>query len=152
MNKRLLTAAVLATVMPAATLADNQEESKRSAEKRWSMTLDAPDQNQYCQARVSVEYTQRNTLASVTGSISNEDCGRSSGTYAIAVRYRNDDGEVFTDEYEEFWSRENDEAVTFEAEYPIPENVDLINLRPRKVRCVCVPDAEQTEEPEGETQ
>lgn len=37
------------------------------------------------QARISIEYTQRNTMANVTGTIENEDCGASSGGYTVAV-------------------------------------------------------------------
>jgi hypothetical protein len=73
------------------------------------------------QARISIEYTQRNTMANVTGTIENEDCGASSGGYTVAVRYRDENGEIHDDEHPETWQRDDDQPFSLNNEYLIDD-------------------------------
>ena len=106
-------------------------------EKTYKMQLDAAPKKQYCQAQISIEYTQRNTTAGVKGQIVNEQCGPSGGTYNLSVRYKDEAGEIRNDEYEESWQRDHDQDIDIEASYPIGDNVDLIRVRARKIVCIC---------------
>lgn len=60
-------------------------------EKKYTVTLDleAPPTRR-CQARVSIEYLQKNTDAAVNSTLENPDCEASSGSYTIAVRYKDE--------------------------------------------------------------
>lgn len=93
--------------------------------------------SQNCEAKATIDYLQRNTIASVEGRIENSYCGASSGTYIIRVRVRGDDGEIQQFSHEESWQREDHSAVEFSHNYAIPENVDLLNVRIRRLRCLC---------------
>ena len=115
-------------------------------EKTYKMQLEAAPKKQYCQAQISIEYTQRNTMAGVKGQIVNDECGPSGGTYNLSVRYKDEAGEIRNDEYEESWQRDHDEDIDIEASYPIGDNVDLIRVRARKIVCIC---AEPPDEGDG---
>ena len=84
------------------------------------------------------------TVAAVTGTIENGDCGASSGTYALSVRYRDEQGETQTIRTEEPWSRSDDNPVDIQSKHFIGENVDLIRVSARRVNCVCT-DEENSE-------
>lgn len=107
------------------------------AEKRYSITLDAPEGRNYCHARISTTYLQRNTTASVEGSLENPDCGPSFGEFTMSVRIRDESGELRTVEHIEQWQRDDDRKVEFVREYPIGENVDLVRVRASKIVCIC---------------
>ena len=115
-------------------------------EKTYNMQLEAAPKKQYCQAQITIEYTQRNTAAGVKGTITNEQCGPSGGTYDLSVRYKDAAGEGRNDEYEETWQRDHDGDIDIEASYPIGDNVDLIRVRARKIVCIC---AEPSDDGEG---
>lgn len=107
------------------------------AEKKFTINFETVQHKQYCKARMWVEYTQRNTEAEFNGEIENEDCGASSGSYIISVRYRDEAGEVHSVETEHLWERDDDQTITFAGRQVIGENVDLIRVRGRKIKCVC---------------
>lgn len=107
------------------------------AEKKFTINFETTQHKQYCKAQMWVEYTQRNTLADYNGEISNEDCGASSGTYTISVRYRDEAGEVHSIETDHEWQRDDDQTVEFAGQQSIGENVDLIRVRGRRIKCVC---------------
>jgi Flp pilus assembly protein CpaB len=94
-------------------------------------------QSRQCQAEVSLTYAQKNTLASVDGEIENPTCGASSGSLVLSVRTLSEGGEQATQEFTQTWMREDDQTVTFSAEYPIGENVDLVRVRALRVTCTC---------------
>jgi hypothetical protein len=94
-------------------------------------------QTRQCQAEVSLSYAQQNTVASVEGKIENTTCGASSGNLVLSVRTANEGGEQSTQEFSQTWMREDDQPVTFSAEYPIGENVDLVRVRALRLRCTC---------------
>lgn len=116
--------------------------------KPYTVKLELTTKTQRCQAQVELEYTQRNTLASVSGEISNPQCAASSGNYTMAVRYRDEDGEIHNVEYEEAWQRDDDQNFVFDKAYSIGENVDLVRVRARKVSCTCTEAPNDGAEPE----
>jgi hypothetical protein len=99
-------------------------------------TLKTP-QNAYCAATYALEYTQKDTKVGVAGVIENEDCAASSGEYKLLVRVRDEGSEVKTLEFLGSWQREDEEPVEFGADYPIGNNMDLVNVRIVQVRCTC---------------
>jgi hypothetical protein len=85
-----------------------------------------------------LEYSQWGTIARVQGTLNNETCAASAGQYEIAVRVKDENGEMRTLEFSETWQRNDDQPVTFTADYPIGENVELIRLNSRWLSCTCV--------------
>jgi hypothetical protein len=90
-----------------------------------------------CAATVDFEYQQRNTVAHVTGAIENAQCAASGGDYVLAVTIRDAKGEVSTLEFPQQWSRSDAASVKFTHDLPIGPNVDLQNVRTRRLRCTC---------------
>jgi hypothetical protein len=90
-----------------------------------------------CAATVDYEYQQRDTLAHVAGSIENTTCAASHGDYVLAVTIRDANGEVTTLEFPQEWARTDDQAVKLTHDLPIGPNMDLVNVRTRRVRCTC---------------
>lgn len=95
------------------------------------------DNTPFCTALIGLEYYQRNAFAHVEGTIDNEQCTASSGSYVVVARIRNADGEVETLEFEEQWQRSDDQPIELEADYPIGEDVDLLRLSSRRTVCRC---------------
>lgn len=90
-----------------------------------------------CATTVEIEYTQRDTNVSVEGTIDHKDCAASNGEYRLTVSVREPSGELRRLEFEESWQRADDQPVAFKAQYPIGENVDLVSIRARQLRCTC---------------
>jgi hypothetical protein len=105
-------------------------------ETTFSLELPAPRTLQ-CAATMEIEYTQRDTLASVAGTIDHEDCAASSGEHRLTVTVRGENGELTRLEFVQPWQRDDDRPVTFEADYTIPANSELLSVRPRQLRCTC---------------
>jgi hypothetical protein len=121
-------------------------------EKQYTIRLDAPQGTAYCHAQIRTEYIQKNTIAAVKGEIENEDCGASGGEYTISIRFRDERGDVHNIEHLESWQREDDQNVSFQGEYLIGENVDLMRVRARKIVCICAEPDESGEADSGENQ
>ena len=90
-----------------------------------------------CEATIEFEYLQRNTTARIEGAIENKTCTASGGDYTIAVRIRDENGDVKTLEFKESWHRSDDQPVKIFADYKIGADVDLIGARSRRLSCVC---------------
>jgi hypothetical protein len=97
----------------------------------------APITTKNCQATITTSSDQRNTVARVQGTVDIADCKACSGGYTIVVRIRDETGETKALEFEGSWQRTDDQPVKFTAEYPIGDNVDLLGVRPKGIRCVC---------------
>jgi hypothetical protein len=107
-------------------------------ETQLSVSLELPStQTASCAATVEIEYSQHDTQASVEGTLDHRVCAASSGEYRIDVRVRNEAGEIKTLEFVELWQRVDDQPVRISARYPIGENVDLLSMRSRQLRCTC---------------
>jgi hypothetical protein len=105
-------------------------------EVTFSLELPAAKSPQ-CATTVAVEYTQRDTVVSVEGTVDHQDCAASAGEYRLTVSVRDESRELKRLEFLESWQRADDQPVAFTAEYPIGENVDLVSVRARPLRCTC---------------
>ena len=90
-----------------------------------------------CAATTTTEYQQRNTSARVDGAIAISDCTAASGAYKVLVRVKGANGESEVLEFDETWQRSDDRDVTFSADYPIGDNVELVSVRLRNLTCTC---------------
>ena len=63
--------------------------------------------------------------------------GGSAGTFDVVARVKDDSGEIKPIEFAESWQREDTEDSPFAGEYPIGENVELVNVRIRNLKCTC---------------
>lgn len=123
---------------PAAAIAQSPTpESTTAPQAAFSIKIDAPETEAQCQASVQTGYFQANTLAKVEGTILIEGCTAASGKYTVAARVRDVNGETQVLEFEEAFQRDNDQPLTFKSEYPIGDNVELVNVRTRNLSCEC---------------
>jgi hypothetical protein len=91
-----------------------------------------------CEATTLTEYQQRNNVARVTGTVSLAACpAGTAGTFTLAVRVRDDSGESRTIEFAEAWQRDDTQDHTFNTDYPIGDNVELMSVRVRNLKCTC---------------
>ena len=90
-----------------------------------------------CEAKLNLEYFQRGDKAQVNSTLTNPQCDASFGSYTIQVRYRGEDQELQTTNYEERWSREDAEPIVASNQYFIGDNVDLVRVRSRSLTCTC---------------
>ena len=125
------------------------EESKKHAEIEYKITFcQTPPARQRCSASLEFEYLQSNTVAVVHSILNVPDCGAASGEYTVLVRFRDDNNDLHSLEYPETWQRDDNQAITASAEYVIGEDVDLVTVRSRKLRCLCQPSGEDVTDPE----
>ena len=90
-----------------------------------------------CEATVSTDYHQRNTVVRVASTIEVEGCAAAAGEFTLAVRVKGDDGPREPLEFKQPWQRTDAADVTLSADYPIGENVELVSVRTRDLRCTC---------------
>lgn len=102
-----------------------------------------------CGATTTTEYRQLNTIARVNGTLEIADCTAASGAFTVELNVRDESGEDKPLEFAETWQRSDDEDVTFAADYPIGENVELVSARVRRLSCTCA-DPVKEEEPSAE--
>jgi hypothetical protein len=107
------------------------------AQGEFTIAVAAPDAAPQCVASVSTGYFQLNTIARVESNIQIEGCAAATGKYTIAARIRNQAGETQTLEFEETFQRPDDQSMVVKRDYPIGEDVELVNVRTRAVRCEC---------------
>jgi hypothetical protein len=104
-----------------------------------------PVKSAQCAATIEIEYTQRDSLVGVEGTIHHLDCGASNGEHRLTVSVRDENRELKTLAFVEAWQRKDDQPVKFSVEYQIGDNVDLVSVRTRQLRCTC---GELPEEPQ----
>ena len=114
--------------------------------KKYQILFETTEHRIYCKASVWVEYNQYDTEARYNGEISNDECGPSCGTYTIAVRYRDESGQIHTAETGHTWQREDDQTVIIEGKHWIGANVDLMRVRAKRIQCVCADNESPTKE------
>ncbi len=93
-----------------------------------------------CKAELEIEYYQKGSSAHVESTLTNDDCGASSGSYVIQVRYRGADRQTRSKEFAELWERTDTAPVLVEKDYYIADDVDIVRVRSRKLKCTCVPE------------
>lgn len=107
-------------------------------EKQYTMKLEtSPATKKYCHVSVNIDYLRKNTDVIVNMALDNPDCAASSGSYAVAVKFRDENNNSQTVEYEETWQREDDQPLQKRQSYYVGENVDVINARVKRPSCVC---------------
>ena len=115
------------------------------AEQQLNVKLDVPEPEALqCEATTLTEYQQRNNVARVTGTVSVTNCpGGSAGTFDVVARVRDDSGEIKPIEFPEKWQRVDAGDSPFTGDYPIGDNVELVSVRVRNLRCTCADAPEQ---------
>src|SRR5262245_24964283 len=121
------------------------------SEAPFNVTLELPpDDAPKCEATSLTEYSQRNNIASVTGTVSIATCpAGSAGTFNVVARVRDESGEIKPIEFPETWQRDDANDIAFKNDYTIGDNVELVNVRIRDLKCTCAaaPEAAKTETP-----
>ncbi|HSC14698.1 MAG TPA: hypothetical protein VLI71_06245, partial [Gammaproteobacteria bacterium] len=88
------------------------------------------------------EYSQRDTIAHIDGSISIASCpAGSTGNFTIMARVRDESGETKLIEFDRTWQRDDTEDHKFNADFPIGENAELVSVRLRSLDCTCAASA-----------
>jgi len=91
-----------------------------------------------CEVAILTEYLQRNTVARVNGSLAIKNCPMgSTGEYSLVLRIKDANGDVKPVEFRETWRSGDARDVKTTADYPIGNNVELLNVRVRGLRCTC---------------
>jgi hypothetical protein len=92
-----------------------------------------------CEATATTEYRQVAAVARVDSTISLAVCpAGSSGEFTFVMRVEDDSGEIRPLEFKETWQRNDSQDVKVAADYPIGEDVELVNVRMRGLICTCV--------------
>lgn len=125
-----------------ATLALADEGGDRinnEAEIRLTIEMQQESEVAACQASLEIEYYQKGPSAHVESTLSNDDCGASSGSYAIQIRYRDADGKLLSKDFMETWERLDSSPVVIEKDYFVADAIDIARVRSRKLSCTCAP-------------
>ena len=114
-------------------------EAQVQTERQINISLEVPQVDELqCEATTSTEYSQRNTVVRVTGRVDITNCpAGSAGTFNVVARVKDESGEINPLEFPETWQRDDATDVAFTSDYPIGDNVDLVNVRVRNLRCTC---------------
>ena len=138
MNRTIVFVSLFAA---AAAVADDHTDERvidaQAAEIRIQIEAEHEYSTNACEARLEVEYYQKGDSVHVETTLENDQCDASSGSYTIQVRYRGDDGEVQTAEFDELWERSDAEPITLGKDYYVAENIDVTRVRSRRLRCEC---------------
>jgi carbamoylphosphate synthase large subunit len=99
-----------------------------------------------CSAAAATEYEQLDAITRITSTFSIADCATAHGSLTFAVRVRDEAGGVVVIEFEEPWQRSDNQDARVAGDYPIGENVELLNVRIGSLQCTCGdPSAEEAE-------
>jgi hypothetical protein len=90
-----------------------------------------------CQASITLEYYQRNTLARVESTVEHESCIKSTGEYELLVNITDENGVFQNLSFNETWEQKDDSQLKFSRDYPIGENVTLKRVVTQRIRCEC---------------
>ena len=90
-----------------------------------------------CQASVTLQYHQRNTVARVETTVENESCIPATGGYELLVNILDDNGGSRNLSFSETWEQNDDTPLTFSRDYAIGENATLKRALAQNIRCEC---------------
>jgi hypothetical protein len=102
-----------------------------------------------CGGSTTTEYQQLDKIARVNGTLEVHDCAAASGTITVAVVVKDESGAEKVLEFEEPWQRADARGVSFAADYPIGEHVELVDVHLSDLTCTCA-DPTQPEPPPAE--
>jgi hypothetical protein len=125
-----------------AVAGDDDEDGLIKTEMEFHQTIEIEYEygSNACQAAVEIEYYQKGSSAHVESTLTNDDCGASSGTYVIQIRYRDADRQSQSKEFPETWERADSSPVVVEKDYFVADDIDILRVRSRKLDCTCAPD------------
>jgi hypothetical protein len=114
-------------------------EAAARVEQPLKVTLEVPQPEALqCEATTLTEYQQLNIVARVTGTFIIAYCpGGSAGSFDLVARVRDESGEIKPIEFAEKWQRDDAADAPFTGDYPIGDNVELMNVRVRNLKCTC---------------
>ena len=90
-----------------------------------------------CQAFISLESHQRNTLARVVSTIEQKSCPTSTGEYVLLISIKDENGDSQNLSFSEKWEQKDTTPMEISRDYPIGENVTLKRVIAQRVRCEC---------------
>jgi len=98
----------------------------------------APPPLAQCGAATTTESRQLETIARVSGTLEIRDCAAAAGTVTVAVVVKDkSSGAEKPLEFTETWQRGDDQDVSFASDYPIGENVELVDVHLSGLTCTC---------------
>ena len=122
----------------ASTACAQAETTTVRTERELKLSIEIPAvASAQCEAVASTSYHQRDTVARVESTVETADCAAAAGEYKIAIRVRDESGEVKSLEFTETWMRSDAKSFVVETDYPIGENVELVSARMRGLTCKC---------------
>ena len=127
-----------ASPAPSIKISRSSEHKTESKEFEVPVDVELEYKSAGCEAKLNIEYFQSGENAEVSSTVINNQCAASFGSYTVQVRYRGDDGELETRNYEETWERGDADPVLAKRQYFIGENVDLVRVQSRGLTCSCV--------------
>lgn len=123
-------------------IADEDESNiNNEAKIRTTIVVEQSFATNACKAELEIEYYQKGSSVHVESTLTNADCGASSGSYVIQVRYRGADRQTRSKDFAESWRRTDTAPVLDVKDYYIADDVDIIRVRSRKLDCSCAPEA-----------
>ncbi len=122
------------------------ETARAEQEIRLSFRLAPPPTELQCSATTTTASEQRNTIARIHTTLEIRDCTAASGTFTVELRIKDDGGTEKPLEFTETWQRSDTTDVQFTADYPIGENVELVDARLRRLSCTCADPAPASNE------
>jgi hypothetical protein len=128
----------VAMLCTATAAADDKEIEAQSATFSKTFEMKVEQHSTACEATAVLEYSQHGADVEVEATIENYDCAASSGEFTIETTVRAD-GKMDSDKlsFPETWSRDDENPVVITKRYPIGDNVDLMRVKVRKLRCEC---------------
>ena len=103
-----------------------------------------------CGGSTTTEYRQLDTIAHVSGTLEIPDCAAASGTLTVAVVVKDSSGAEKVLEFTDPWQRADDRDVSFSANYPIGERVELVDVHLSDLTCTCADVAHPLQPPAEE--
>jgi len=88
-----------------------------------------------CQASITLQYHQWDTLARVESTVTNESCNATTGEYELLVNIVDENGASQNLPFSETWEQQDDAPVKISRDYPIGDNVTLKRIVAQGIRC-----------------
>lgn len=132
---------LLLTVASFAAADEDESNISNEAQIRTIIVVEQTFATNACKAELEIEYYQKGSSAHVESTLTNADCGASSGSYVIQVRYRGADRQTRSKDFAESWTRTDTAPILDVKDYYIADDVDIIRVRSRKLDCSCAPEA-----------
>jgi len=90
-----------------------------------------------CQAFITLQYDQRDTLARVEATVENESCITSMGEYELLFNIRDENGVSRNLSFSEAWEQKEDSLLKSSQDYPSGKNVTLKRVVAQRGHCKC---------------